>query len=112
MCQCTPIDIDAIAVAYYAFLAQSQKESVMSPEETPRAQLDRQPDEELTQVYWIGDPEATRTSVGVVDDLVIPANKTLRLPVSIAIYLTSVQPKLFSAAPPAKVSTPKESPKE
>lgn len=81
------------------------------PEETPRAKLDRKPDEETTNVYWIGDPEATAISVGVVNDLVIPAGGKIEVPISIAVYLTSVQPRLFSAAPPPKVSTPTENPK-
>lgn len=90
----------------------------MQPEETPRGQLDRKPDEELATVYWVGDPSARGISVGSVADLMIPANKQIQVPVSIAVYLTGSQPSMFSAAPPlakaqgSATSTPKESPKE
>ena len=82
-------------------------------EETPRAKLDRKPDEETTSVYWIGDPDATAISVGVVHDLQIPKGGKIEVPVSIAVYLTSVQPSFFSAAPPLKstASTPTPDPK-
>lgn len=73
--------------------------------------------EEMTTVYWIGDPEVSAISVGIVDNLQIKQGK-VEVPVTIALYLINVQPANFSPAPPAKAqavakpSTPSSAPKD
>ena len=67
------------------------------------------PNEETTKVYWIGDPEVTAVSVGAIDNLVIKSGG-MDVPISVAVYLTSTQPKSFSPVPPQPVkATPEKS---
>jgi hypothetical protein len=99
-CGCTPVDLDAVAAAWQSF--KELEESAVMTQPTPPAEQPAE-DEELTTVYWTGDPEVTAISAGGVDNLVIK-NGQAKVPISIAVYLTSAQPRNFSAAPPAKGS--------